>query len=131
MSNYNPDFWEISVDPETLEALLIAPDFLEQLLITPEDQQAAQDKEHIKQEALEQIRALVQTRLTPKQRQVVELYFYQSLTQQDIAQELGLSQQVVSKHLFGVLRDGRRVGGAINKLRKAAEALGIDPQKWV
>lgn len=131
MSHYNPDFWEISVDPETLETMLIAPDFLEQLLLTPEDEQAAQDKACIKQEALEQIRVLIRTRLTPKQQQIVELYFYQDKTQQEIAQAMGLSQQVVSKHLFGVLRNGRRVGGAMAKLRKSAEKLGIDPQKWV
>ena len=131
MSKYNPAFWEISVDPEILESKLIAPDFLEQLLITPEDEQAAQEKAQIKQEAIEQIRLLIQTKLTPKQRQIVELYFHKDMTQQEIAQELGLSQQVVGKHLFGVLRGGRRVGGAMAKLRKSAEKLGIDPKKWV
>ena len=131
MSKYNPAFWEISVDPEILESKLIAPDLLEQLLITPEDEQAAQEKAEIKQEAIEQIRLLIQTKLTPKQRQIVELYFHKDMTQQEIAQELGLSQQVVCKHLFGVLRGGRRVGGAMTKLRKSAEKLGIDPKKWV
>jgi RNA polymerase sigma factor (sigma-70 family) len=131
MGKYDPAFWEISVDPETLESMLVAPDFLEELLITPEDEQEAQEKAQLKEEAIEQIRVLVQTRLTPRQRQMVEMYFYQNLTQQEIAQTLGISQQVVSKQLFGVLRDGRRVGGAMTKLRKAAEKLGVDPEKWV
>ncbi len=131
MSKYNPAFWEISIDPETLERMLVEPDFLDQLLITPEEEQGALDRARIRQEALEQIHVLIQTRLTPRQRQVVELYFHRDMTQQEIALELGLSQQVVSKHLFGVLRDGQRVGGAMAKLRKAAEKLGIDPQKWV
>ena len=131
MSQYDPAFWEISVDPEILESTLVAPDFLEQLFSTPEDDQAEQERACVKQEAIEQIRVLVQTTLTLRQRQIVELYFFQDMTQQEIAQELGISQQVVSKHLFGVVRDGRRVGGAIAKLRKAAEKLGIDPQKWV
>ena len=38
---------------------------------------------------------------------------------------LGISQQVVSKQLFGVMRKGRRVGGAIRKLRKILEASGV------
>ena len=135
MSKTNPAFWEISVDPEILESVLVAPDMLEHLLTTPEDKQAAQEKEQqkeaFKQEAVDHIRDLIQTRLTPKQRQVIELYFYQNKTQQAIADELGVSQQVVSKRLFGVLRDGRKVGGAVKKLRKLCEKQGIDPQKWV
>lgn len=131
MSKYDPAFWEISVDPEVLERALTAPDFLEQLLVTPEEEQVAEDKARLKHEVLEQIRVLIQTRLTHRQRQIVELYFYENMTQQEIARELGLSQQVVSKHLFGALRNGYRVGGAMSKLRKLAEKLGIDPQKWV
>ena len=99
--------------------------------MTPEDEQAAQAKGQLRQDAIEQIRVLIQTRLTPKQRQTVEMYFYQHMTQQEIAHVLGISQQVVSRHLFGVLRDGRRIGGALAKLRKAAEKLGIDPEEWV
>jgi RNA polymerase sigma factor (sigma-70 family) len=131
MSKYDPTFWEISVDPEILESLLVAPDFLDALLITPEDERAAQEKEQLKQEAIQQIRELIRTTLTSKQRQVVDMYFYQNMTQQEIAKALGVSQQVVSKRLFGVLRDGQKVGGAMQKLRKSAEKLGIDPEKWV
>jgi RNA polymerase sigma factor (sigma-70 family) len=131
MSKYDPRFWEISVEPEVLERVLVEPDFLEQLLVTPDDEQATAERARIKEEAIEQIRVLIQTRLTARQREIVELYFYRNLTQQEIARELGLSQQVVSKHLFGVLRNGSRVGGAMAKLRKAAEKLGIGPQEWV
>ena len=131
MSKYDPTFWEISVDPETLESILVEPDFVEQLLVSPEDEQADQEKEQIKQAAAALIRELIQTRLTPRQRQIVELYFYEGKTQQEIALALRINQQVVSKHLFGALRDGRKVGGAINKLRKLCEKSGIDPEKWV
>ena len=131
MTGYDPTFWEISVPPEDLERMIIAPDFLEELLVTPEEKQAAAEKTALKDDAIAQIRTLIETRLTPKQREVVELYFYENLTQQEIAARLGISQQVVSKHLFGVLRDGKRVGGAMARLRKAAEKLGIDPEKWV
>ncbi len=61
-------------------------------------------------------------RLTAKQRDVVRLYFFDGLTQQEIAAHLGVSQQVVSKRLFGVRRNGRIIGGAIARLRKALAA---------
>ncbi len=131
MSKYDPAFWEVSVDPEILESVLIAPDVLEQLLITPEDERAAREREQIKHQAVELVRELIQTRLTPDQRRVIDLYFYQNKTQSEIAEELHISQQVVSKHLFGVLREGRRVGGALGKLRKLCAKAGIDPQRWV
>ena len=131
MSSYDPNFWEVSVDPEVLESVLTEPDFLEKLLRTPEDEQLEIEQEKLKQNAVEQIRELIETKLTPKQRSVVELYFFEDKTQQEIAKELGINQQVVSKHLFGVLRDGQKVGGAVKKLRKLCEKLDIDPKKWV
>jgi RNA polymerase sigma factor (sigma-70 family) len=131
MGKYDPYFWEIIVDPEVLESALVAPDFLEQLLISPEDEQVSLEKEQLKDEAVDRIKELIRIRLTTRQRQIIELYFYENKTQQEIAEALGINQQVVSKHLFGVLRDGRQVGGAVRKLRKLCEQLGIDPQKWV
>ena len=71
---------------------------------------------------------LVATRLTPRQRRIVELYFYEGRTQQEIAAELGISQQVVSRQLFGVVRNGKKVGGAIKRLRDVCDELGIE---WV
>lgn len=106
MSKYNPDFWEINVDPEFLESALVVPDFLEQLLISPEDEQINLEKEQLRQEAVDRIKELIQTQLTPRQCQIIEMYFYENKTQQEIAEMLGINQQVVSKHLFGVLRDG-------------------------
>ena len=131
MSKYNPHYWEVSVDPAVLEAVLIEPDLLSQLLGEAGADDLAQQKAQLKAEAVAQIRELIQTQLTTKQRQIVEMYFYQHKTQQEIAEALGINQQVVSKHLFGALREGRKVGGAIKKLRKLCEKLGIDPQKWV
>jgi len=61
--------------------------------------------------------------LTPKQRQAVELFFFEGLSQGDIARRLGVSQQVISKRLYGDRRSGRVVGGALAKLRAALEPL--------
>ena len=41
MATYDPSFWEVSVDPEVLEAVLTTPDFLEALLVTPDEEQQA------------------------------------------------------------------------------------------
>jgi RNA polymerase sigma factor (sigma-70 family) len=131
MSKYDPTFWEVSVDPTILEDVLVDPDSLDQLLIAPEDERAIKEKEQHRQAAMTLILQLIQTQLTPRQRQIIQMYFYENRTQQEIAAQLGINQQVVSKHLFGVVRDGRKVGGALKKLRKLCEKQGIDPQKWV
>ncbi len=57
--------------------------------------------------------------LTPRQRLVVERFFFDGLSQGQIAAELGVSQQVVSRTLHGTRRNGGIVGGALPKLRRA------------
>jgi RNA polymerase sigma factor (sigma-70 family) len=85
----------------------------------------------VRTEMLELLRELVATALTPRQRQIVELHYTDGLSQGQIAERLGITQQVVSKQLFGVLRDGKRIGGAIRRLRQLCEEHGIDPERWV
>lgn len=89
------------------------------------------DKQRIIDEAVAQLRTIIETGLTARQREIVQLYFFDRRTEAEIGQQLGIAQQVVSRHLFGALRTGRRVGGAMAKLRRLAEELGIDPEKWV
>jgi DNA-directed RNA polymerase specialized sigma24 family protein len=85
----------------------------------------------VREELLDLLRELVATQLTPRQREIVELSYVDGLTQAEIAERLGIRQQVVSKHLFGVVRDGKRIGGAIRRLRQLCEEHGIDPDRWV
>ena len=59
----------------------------------------------------------------PRQREVVELYFFAGLTLYEIADRLGILVPSVSQHLFGKVRGGKRVGGAIPKLRKKRALL--------
>lgn len=66
------------------------------------------------------VRRAVEEALSPKQREVVEAYFFEGLSEPEIARQLGIAQQVVHKRIHGVRRDGRAIGGA---LRKLAEAL--------
>ena len=72
------------------------------------------------------VRDAVATSLTDKQREVVEAYFFEGLSQGDIARRLGITQQVVQKRLFGAPRGGRLIGGAMHRLRQALEGV-IDP----
>lgn len=66
-----------------------------------------------------QVRAAIASALTEKQRQAIELYFFDGLSQQEIADRLGVSQQVIHRRIYGARRGGRIVGGALRKLRVA------------
>jgi RNA polymerase sigma factor (sigma-70 family) len=110
---------EIPFSPDVLDAWMRprSPD-------EPEDEA----RTHLRLELIAVLRELVSSALTDQQRRIVELYFYEGRTQTEIAGELCISQQVVSRQLFGVIRNGKRVGGAIKRLRDACTELGIE---WV
>lgn len=63
------------------------------------------------------LREAVASALTERQRRLVEGYFFEGLSQGDLARDLGVAQQVVQKALFGTVRRGKRVGGALARLR--------------
>ncbi|MDI1437488.1 RNA polymerase sigma factor [Polyangium sorediatum] len=73
------------------------------------------------------VRDAVATVLTDKQREVVEAYFFEGLSQGEIARRLGVTQQVVQKRIYGDERGGRSVGGALRKLREALAPLVSPP----
>ena len=131
MSPYDQRFWEVCVDPSILSSLSAEDGLWYQPPQTEEDEAKSRRRQRLVREAVGQIRIIIETHLTDKQREIVELYFFRNKTQEEIAEILGISQQVVSKHLFGAIRNGRRVGGAVRKLRKICRRQGIDPQKWV
>jgi len=64
--------------------------------------------------------------LTPRQREIVHLYFFEKMTEHEISQQLGISVPSVSQHLFGKSRGGKVVGGAIPKLRKKLVQITVD-----
>jgi DNA-directed RNA polymerase specialized sigma24 family protein len=75
----------------------------------------------------EGLRAALERALTDKQREVVEMHFFEGLSQGEIARRLGVSQQVVQKRLHGDRRAGKMVGGALPRLREALLAPGARP----
>ena len=65
------------------------------------------------------LHSAIEQALTQKQRDVVELFFFEGLSQGEIARRLGVRQQVIHKRIYGVRRRGRMIGGALERLRKA------------
>ncbi len=64
------------------------------------------------------------TALTERQRQAVRLYYFEGLSEAAIARQLGVSQQVVHRRIHGARRGGRRIGGALARLRAVLEMGG-------
>ena len=69
------------------------------------------------------VRQALASALTGKQREVVEMHFFEGLSQGEIARKLGISQQVVQKRLHGTARRGRMIGGALPRLQRALAPL--------
>jgi predicted DNA-binding protein (UPF0251 family) len=65
------------------------------------------------------VRRAVAQSLTGKQREAVELFFFEGLSQSEIARRCGVSQQVIQRRLYGAPRGGTIVGGALARLRIA------------
>lgn len=85
----------------------------------PESDQEIDDRLRAAEEIGLVVQAVMMSALTPRQRQVMELYYLENQTQVDVAAALGITQVTVSQHLRGKQRDGRPVGGAFRKIHKA------------
>ena len=122
MSKFNPEFWEVVVEQSHLESFAN-----EDALWHAYNRTRPERERRVKRtrQAFGQVIGLIRTELTARQRQVVYLYYFASLTQEEIARRLGIPQQVVSQHLFGIVRNEKRVGGAIPRLRRLCEKRGI------
>ena len=122
MPRFNPDFWEIPVPPDFFDQLTTE----DYLWYRAPDDEYTKERRAKRQAVLEQIRQIIAKELTERQTECIELYFYKGKTQEEIGNILGISRRVVSQHLFGVTRNGKQIGGAINKIRKVCRKLGIE-----
>ena len=115
MAEYNADFWEIPTGSEYLENL---PSQRALWYETSEDRERRYAFQEFFEEVNPSVNSMIDTNLTKRQQEVVQLYYLHGKTQEDIATILDLTQSTVSRHLFGTMRRGKKVGGAIPKLRK-------------
>lgn len=118
MADYNPDFWEISTESVYLENLPASRALWHE---TSEDQERRHAFREFFEDVKPTIRDFIDFKLTRRQQEVVKLYYVYGKTQEDIATILDLTQSTVSRHLFGTMRKGKKVGGAIPKLKKIIE----------
>mgnify|MGYP003642849092 CR=1 FL=1 len=115
MASYNPDFWEIPTEFATLDRV---PATQALYYESEDDRERRYAMKNFYEEVRPSVNDFIDGCLTARQREVVKLYYYYGKTQEDIAVILQLTQSTVSRHLFGTVRGGKKVGGAIPKLRK-------------
>jgi len=122
MPRFNPDFWEVTISEESWERFSSE----DHLYYEPPGEA---ERRHRSQERAQALSArlwqVIDEALTPRQREVLLLCFVEELNQRQIAERLGITQQSVCEHLYGKVRNGRAVGGAIRKLRKECIRRGI------
>ena len=86
-----------------------------------------------REEAVGEIMNLVWTManrsLTPRQKSIFHLFFEGRRTQEEIAGMLDISQATVNHHLIGKIKQGKPVGGAIQKIRKSIRKASKDGGK--
>jgi RNA polymerase sigma factor (sigma-70 family) len=121
---YNPDFWEVRLDPQDVDKFANEAGIWFE---TAEENQARLSREIRLKRLINPVLSIIDKALTEKQRQVLLLYFLHRKTQEEVAQIMGISRRVVSQHLFGICRNGRRVGGALAKIRKVCRQQGLGP----
>jgi predicted transcriptional regulator len=121
MASYNPDFWEVPTEFATLDRVP-ATDAL--YYETDEDRERRYAMQHFYEQVRPSVDDFIENSLTQRQKEVVKLYYFHGKTQEDIAVILQLTQSTVSRHLFGTVRGGKKVGGAIPKLRKLIDKGG-------
>ena len=119
---YNPDFWEVQVDQTDLEQI---PNEAGLWFENSEDRETRYAWEDKIKKLIPRIDSLITYTLTQKQLEAMVLYFKWGKTQQEISEIMGISRRVVSQHLFGITRNGRQVGGAVQKIRKICKERGI------
>ena len=112
---FDPEHWEIPVDPEHLYRFPSSEGLHHE---SEEDARARQERTDWVRRAFPVVEKLIEQVLTDRQKQIVRMYFPERMTEKEIAGKLGLSTTSVSQHLFGKVRGGKRVGGAIPKLRR-------------
>lgn len=122
MSNFDPRFWEVFLDTNELDKFPYESIWGYR---SPEERKEQLKRRKQRQQILNVVLDIIESELTQRQRECIKLYFFMEKTQNEIAEILGISRRVVSQHIYGILRDGKRIGGAVKKIRKACKKRGV------
>ena len=123
MSKFNPDFWEVHLSDVAWSLMAEeAHPFYE----CEQDREERHERSDRASDLLPDLRDAMRQVLTERQFEVVDLYYFASMNQREIAKNLSVSQQSVSERLYGKARKGRVVGGALQKLRREMQSRGIE-----
>jgi RNA polymerase sigma factor (sigma-70 family) len=117
MPKFVPQFWEILLDNNELDKLPY------KCLFSYQSIEGTKNRE--RKQILNLVFEIIESELTQRQRECIKLYFLQEKTQAEVAEILGISRRVVSQHIYGICRDGKRIGGAIKKIKKVCKKRGI------
>ncbi len=122
VSRFDPRFWEVVFAPEKLNM------FSEKHAIwceTEEEREFRYQREDKGYKVTPLIMEIIEKDLTEMQRNCIKLHFLCQRTREEVACMLGISRRVVTQHIYGIRRNGKRVGGGIKKIRKVCQQRGI------
>jgi DNA-directed RNA polymerase specialized sigma subunit len=119
---FDPRFWEVAVAPERLDRISQERAIWYE---TEAERRFRYEKEDRKSKLVPLIMEIIENDLTDMQRNCIKLHILSERTREEVAYELGISRRVVTQHIYGIRRRGKRVGGGIKKIRKICERRGI------
>ena len=122
VSNFDPRFWEIVFEPDKLDKFSDEDAIWRE---TEAERQLRYEREDRMRRITPLIMKIIENDLTKMQRKCIKLHFLHEKTREEIAQTLGISRRVVTQHIYGIRRNGKRIGGGIKKIRKVCEKRGI------
>ncbi len=122
MSKFDPRFWEIVFAPHQLNRFSENDSIWHE---TEEERESRYQREDKKSEITPLIMEIIENDLTDMQQKCIKLHFLCQKTRDEVASMLGISRRVVTQHIYGIRRNGKRVGGGIKKIRKICESRGV------
>ena len=123
MTKFNPDFWELTISDRGWHMFSNEDSIYYK---DPDEAKAREKRLKYAEKLWPEVREIMNTVLTERQSEILDMYFFKGYNQQEISEILNISQQSVSEHMYGKTRNGRNVGGAIRKLRKECMKRNIE-----
>lgn len=113
------------VPPATLEEL---PESAHPWYSYNADRHRREARQDVGREMVSVLAWIMASRLSRRQQDILQLYYIYDLSEAQVAKVLHISQPTVSQHLTGKRRAGKKVGGALAKLRKGIRRLILEKQ---